>query len=124
MTKQFGTPILVDESVAEYARQHLPPHEGRIRRIGRFRPAGMNHEITISQLLLPSSHEDNLSDADIVLYEQAWDSFAAGNWQEALDQLEEIPATDRVREYLRIYIMANNGEPPPNWSGTIPMQLK
>ncbi|MCX7421300.1 MAG: adenylate/guanylate cyclase domain-containing protein [Planctomycetia bacterium] len=124
MTKQFGTPILVDELVAEYARQHLPPNEGRIRKIGRFRPAGMSHEITISQLLLPSSHEDTLSDADIVLYEQAWEAFAAGRWQEALDQLEEVPVTDRVREYLRIYITANNGEPPPNWSGTISMQLK
>jgi outer membrane protein assembly factor BamD (BamD/ComL family) len=84
----------------------------------------MSHEITISQLLLPSSHEDNLSDADIVLYEQAWDSFAAGRWSKAFQQLEEIPATDRVREYLRIYITANNGEPPPNWNGTISMQLK
>ncbi len=124
LTKQFGTPILIDESVAEYARQHLPPNEGRIRKVGRFLPAGMTHEVVLSQLLLPSNSEDTLSDADIVNYEKAWDSFAAGRWPEALAQLDEVSESDRMREYLRIYIMANNGEPPPSWSGTISMQLK
>ena len=84
----------------------------------------MTHEVVVSQLLPPSNGEDSMSDADIALYEKAWDSFAAGRWQETLDQLDEISASDRMRDYLRIYIMANNGEPPPNWSGTIPMQLK
>ena len=124
MTKQLGTPILIDEAVAEYARQHLPPSEGRVRKVGRFRPAGMSQELVVSQLLPPASDVDSLSDVDIVLYEKSWDSFAAGQWQDALDQLDEISASDRMRDYLRIYIMANNGEPPPNWNGTIPMQLK
>jgi hypothetical protein len=84
----------------------------------------MTQEVTVSQLLPPANGDDSLSDSDILLYEKAWDSFAAGQWPDALEQLEEVSASDRMRDYLRIFIMANNGEPPPNWSGTIPMQLK
>ncbi len=123
MTKQLGAPILLDEATAEYARQHLPPSEGRIRRIGRFRPAGMTTELVVSQLLPPIA-DITLSDDDIAQYEFAWEAFAAGRWVLTHELLKTLPVHDRVKDYLLIYIAQNNYDPPSDWAGCIPLQAK
>lgn len=124
LTKQLRAAVLVDESTASYAREHLPRSEGRLRKLGRFRPAGMATELEVSQLLPPLELDSSVSDEDIATYEMAWTMFAAGKWREALDKLSELPVHDRVKDFLLLYIAQNNYEPPADWNGVIAMQSK
>lgn len=124
MTKQFRAPILIDGPTAEYVRTNLPPTEGRVRRLGRFRPVGMSVEVEVSQLLPPASVDPTISDADIEVFEKAVESFAAGRWTETLDFLNQLPVHDRVKDSMLIYIAQNNYEPPHDWNGVIQMQAK
>ena len=124
LTKILSAPILIDEATADYARRELPPSEGRLRRIGRFRPAGMTVELMLTQLLPSVERDPSVTDEDIKIYETAWDLFAIGEWRDAFDQLNLLPEHDKVRDFLMLYITQNNGKPPANWNGVIVMQSK
>lgn len=124
LTKTLGAAILLDEATADFVRGELPPSEGRLRRIGRFRPAGMNTELMLSQLLPSVEMAPSITDEAIKIYETAWDLFAAGIWRDALDQLNLLSEHDKVRDYLMLHITQHNGKPPPNWNGVIVMQSK
>ena len=124
LTKTLCASIVIDEATAEFVRGELPPSEGRLRRIGRFRPAGMNTALMLSQLLPSLEMDPSVTDDDIKTYESAWDLFAAGIWREALDQLNLLPEQDKVKDYLMLYITQHNGKPPANWNGVIVMQSK
>lgn len=124
LTKTLSASILLDEATADYVRANLPPSEGRVRRIGRFRPAGMNTEMMLSQLLPPVEQDSTVTDESIKLYETAWDLFAIGEWRDAFDQLNLLPEEDKVRDFLMFYITQHNGKPPAPWNGVIVMQSK
>ncbi|TXT22385.1 MAG: adenylyl cyclase class-3/4/guanylyl cyclase, partial [Planctomycetota bacterium] len=124
LTKSLSTAILIDEATANFARQALPPSEGRLRRIGRFRPAGMTTELMLTELLPPVELDPTVTDEAIKIYETAWDLFAVGEWRDAFDQLNQLPEHDRVKDYLMLYITQHNGKPPANWNGVIVMQSK
>lgn len=124
MTKQLRAPILIDGATADYVRKHLPVSEGRIRRIGLFRPVGMTVEVPVNQLLPPFSLDPSLSDADIVQFESAVDAFIAGRWSNTIELLNQLPVHDRVKDYMLIHIAQNNYEPPSDWNGVIQMQAK
>lgn len=55
MTKQFGVSICMDEQAAEFCRKFMKKEQGRVRRLARVRPKGMDTAMTVSQLLPPSS---------------------------------------------------------------------
>jgi adenylate cyclase len=124
LTKTLGASILMDEATAEYVREVLPPSEGRLRRVGRFRPAGMSAELKLTQLLPAAVEDPTLTDKDIARYESAWDLFATGTWSEAIDALSSLPAQDRVRDFLLEYITRHKGQPPEGWNGLIALQTK
>ncbi len=127
MTKQLRASILLDASTADYVRAQLPRSEGRIRRIGCILPAGLTHELVVSQLLPPAEIDNSITDEDIANYESAEKDFVAGRWREALDKLNDLPVHDRVKEFLLSYIAQNaqnNYEPPVDWNGVIVMQSK
>lgn len=124
LTKQLRTSILVDEATGKYVRKHAQPNEMRCRRIGRFIPAGMNTDLEIYELLPPVEIDGRVTDAQIQIYEKAVDSFVSGNWQEAMELLNQLPVDDRVKDFLLIYIATNNYEPPSDWSGVIRMDKK
>ncbi len=124
LTKMLNASILMDEATAEYVRKALPSSEGRLRRMGCFRPAGMTQEMTLTQLLPPLEWDPTVTDEAIVRYQKALELFEAGNWQDALNQFNCLPEQDRGKEFLSQYIMQNNGEPPPNWNGVIVMHSK
>ncbi|HLQ47005.1 MAG TPA: hypothetical protein VK137_19845, partial [Planctomycetaceae bacterium] len=87
-------------------------------------PAGLTAELMVSQLLPAVEIDSSLSDADIALYESAWNAFAAGDWQDALDKLNALPDNDHVKDYLANYVAQNNDTPPADWNGVISMQAK
>lgn len=124
LTKMLNASILLDEATAEYVREALPPSEGRLRRMGCFRPAGMNQEMTLTQLLPPLELEPSVTDDAIVRYEAAMKLFEAGNWQDALNQLNTLPEHDHGKDFVSQFITQNHGEPPQNWNGVIVMQSK
>ena len=124
LTKSLSASILIDEATAEFVRSELPPSEGRLRRIGRFRPAGMSAELMLTQLLPPLDQDATVTDEAIKIYETAWDLFAMGEWRDAFDQLSQLSEQDKVKDYLSLYITQHNGKPPANWNGVIVMQSK
>ncbi len=124
LTKMLGASILIDESTADFVRGQLPASEGRLRRIGCFRPAGMSSELMLSQLLPSAEADPSVTDDEIKIYESAWDLFAAGIWSEALEKLNLLPEQDRVKDYLMLFITQHNCKPPPSWNGVIVMQSK
>lgn len=57
-------------------------------------------------------------------YEQALEEFLAGRWGEALELLHRVPARDRVKDFLTVYIVEHNRTPPPDFNGVIPLSSK
>jgi adenylate cyclase len=124
LTKTLGASIVMDDATAEYVREVLVPSEGRLRRLGRFRPAGMSAELTLTQLL-PSVEEDpTVTDEAIARYEAAWDLFASGSWREAVVRLNGAPVEDRAKDFLLEFIARHDGRTPSDWHGVIALQSK
>ena len=65
-----------------------------------------------------------LTDEHLQFYEAALDAFLAGDWSEALEQLQRVPAKDRVKDFLTVFIAQHNRTPPPGWNGVIPLSSK
>jgi adenylate cyclase len=120
MTKQLHAQILIDEATAERVRQEVPRTVARVRRVARVLPAGMNKPLMVSELLPPETSSSNLlSDVHIIAYEKALDSFQDGNWNEAFRLLHQVPAEDRVKDFLTVFIAQHGRSAPPDWNGSI-----
>jgi adenylate cyclase len=124
MTKQLRVPILLDEPSAEFVRKYLPNSRGRCRRLGRVRPYGLETPLVVSELLPPVEQDATLSDQNLIAFDAAVDALINGRWAEALELLHTIPPRDRAKDFLTIFIVQNNYEPPPGWDGVIPMPAK
>lgn len=121
MTKQIGVPILIDEATAFDVRNLLPETEGRCRRIGRFRPAGIETPIFVYELL-PSEGKSTISNQNISDFEAAVEAFIDGNWECALEFLGHLPPKDRAKDFLLLQIASNNYKAPENWDGIITLK--
>jgi adenylate cyclase len=124
MTKTFRAAILLDEETARVVRETVPPERGRVRRVARVRPFGLDSAVEVSELLPPSTEHSQLSDEAIADYESALDAFQAGRWSDAFDLLHRVPATDRVKDFLTVYIAQHNRTPPRDWDGVVPLASK
>lgn len=124
MTKILQTPILMDESTAQYVREHIPTTVARSRRIAVVRPYGMTTPVTVSELLPPVSDYPELSDEHLQYYDRALNEFLAGHWSEAIELLHFLPAKDRVKDFLTVYIVEHDRTPPPGWDGIIQLSTK
>jgi adenylate cyclase len=78
----------------------------------------------ISELLPPAADDSTLSDQNVADFDAAVDALHAGRWSEALELLHKVPAKDRAKDFLTIFIVQNNYEPPQKWDGVIPMPSK
>jgi adenylate cyclase len=119
MTKTFSAPILVDEATAEVVRSQLPRTLARLRRVARVKPYGLDTPLVISEILPPATDESSLKDADLAAYEAALDALLAGKWSDAFDLLHQVPARDRVKDFLTVFIAQHNRTPPADWDGVI-----
>ncbi len=124
MTKQLRASILIDETTAQRVREQVPKTEMRCRNLGRIRPYGMDTALNVHELLPPYEQDPSLTDEDIARYEQAVEATTSGNWQHALELLNDMPVTDRTRDFLMIFIALNQYEPPKDWDGVIQMMQK
>ncbi|MBI2479908.1 MAG: adenylate/guanylate cyclase domain-containing protein [Planctomycetia bacterium] len=121
MTKTLRASILLDDATAAYIRAHVPTTRARVRRIANVRPYGMATPLEVSELLPPAAEFPKLSDEAIAVYEQALDALAAGDWDRSFSLLHQVPATDRVKDFLTVFIAQNNRTPPSGWDGTVPL---
>ena len=124
MTEQLRATILLDERTAEILRRQLPVNAGRLRRVARVLPVGMEQPLMVSELLPPAGDAAVLSDSQLADYERALDQFLAGNWQAAFDLLHRVPAADRVKDFVTMHIVQHNRTPPRDWQGVISLASK
>ena len=124
MTKTLRAPILLDDQTADFVRENTPREIARLRRVARVRPYGMDRSLEVSELLPPLSSFPELTDEDIASYEAALDALLQGDWDRAFTLLHHVPAEDRVKDFLTIFIAQNNRTPPDDWDGVIPLGSK
>ena len=124
MTKQLRAPILMDEATAVRVRNEVPPNIARSRRVARVLPMGMTTPLMVSELLPPEGPDEVLSNAHILAYEKALDSLQDGNWSEAFRLLHQVPAEDRVKDFLTVFIAQHGRTAPSDWHGYIRLPEK
>ncbi|MDB5391334.1 MAG: cyaB 3 [Planctomycetaceae bacterium] len=124
MTRQLRVPILLDETVAAEVRANMPHTEGRLRKLARVLPLGMETALLVSELVPPLHNFPDLDDAQLAIYEQAVDDFIAGRWEAAYKELHQLPASDKAQDFLALQIAQHNRQAPPNWDGTIKLPSK
>lgn len=124
MTKFLHTPILVDETTAHAVREHVTRTVARLRRIAVVRPYGIERPVEVSELLPPAEAYPELSDENIRDYEAALDAFIFGDWSASIELLHRVPAHDRVKDFLTVYIAQYNRTPPPGWDGVVTLERK
>lgn len=124
MTKMLRAGILLDEVSARILRETSPPGGVRLRRVARVLPYGMTTPLEVSELLPPEAECPELTDQDVARYEQALDALLVGDWQAAFEWLHQVPASDRVKDFLTVLIAQHNRTPPDGWDGVIKLGQK
>ncbi|MBX3413790.1 MAG: adenylate/guanylate cyclase domain-containing protein [Pirellulales bacterium] len=124
MTKILRAPILIDETTAEQIRASVPAEIARIRRLAVLQPYGMDTAVEVSELLPPEKDYPLLTDEHLRTYEAALEAFLAGRWGEAYELLHRLPASDRPKDFLTVYIAQHDRTPPRNWDGVIRLTSK
>lgn len=130
MTKLLRVPILIDEPTADTVRASLPREVGRVRRMAKVRPFGLETPLVVAELIPSAPAADaersdgTLTDEDLAAYDEALDSFMSGDWVAAYRHLHRVPPDDRGKDVLTEFILKHNRTPPPNWDGVIPLGSK
>lgn len=124
MTSQLRVPILLDETTANLVRPRLDPSVGRLRKLARVLPVGMETPVMVSELLPSSAEYPLLTDEHIQQFERGVDLFIAGQWEEAWQCLHAMPAIDRAPDFLSMPIVQNNRTAPADWDGIVRLVRK
>lgn len=124
MTSQLRVPILLDETLATLVRERLDPSEGRVRRLAKVLPVGLETPLIVSELVPSITDLPDLTDAHLARYEQGVDDFIAGHWEAAYRCLHDMPATDRAQDFLLALIAQHNRKAPVDWDGIVRLQNK
>jgi adenylate cyclase len=124
MTKFVHAPILLDELTASEIRKQVPATIARVRKIARVRPYGMDTPLLMSELLPPAAEDSLLADEHVAAFERAVDAMFAGDWNGAFELLHRVPADDRVKDFLTVYMARHDRTPPANWDHVIRLDQK
>ena len=124
MTKILHAPILLDERTAIVVRNQLSPKVARLRRVAVVKPYGLDRKLEVTELLPPAGDGSGLTDENIADYEKALDHLLSGQWSQAFERLHRVPAEDRVKDFLTVFIAQHNRTPPEAWNGVIPLTSK
>ena len=124
MTKQFDLPIFMDERSAEYAKSYLPPSEGRLRRLARVRPKGMDTPMNVYGFVPLTDQFAWVTDDVVTEYEESLDAVTEGNWSSAVEILTRVPDEDGPKQFLLRNMDALGNEPPASWDGAFSLANK
>ena len=116
MTKRFGVPILIDDTMA----CALSGKDLLLRRIAKVRPAGMQDVITIHELVLPNElGGTGIDEGGVSSYAAALGMYEKGDLKAAAAILVTMPG-DPIARFLHEQIVQSLGNPlPSEWSGVI-----
>lgn len=123
LTRQLGVVVVLDDAAADYVRQHMPPEEGRARRLVRVRPKGMDTPVTVNELL-PGAGSNLLSNDEIAQYESALDLVISGDWEKAGKILAPLVDKDAPAMFLKRVMAELNNKPPAQWDGAFTLKAK
>jgi adenylate cyclase len=84
----------------------------------------MSTPLEVTELLPPADVFPLLSDDHIRAYEKAVDALLNHDWSRAFNLLHQVPANDRVKDFLTVFIAQHNRTAPSNWDGVIPLSSK
>ena len=124
MTKILRAPILLDETTAQRVRSEVPRDVARCRRLAVVQPYGLDTSVEVSELLPPAADYPLLTDEHLETYDAAVEAFLSGRWSEAYELLHRLPAQDRTKDFLTVYIAQHDRTPPRHWNGVIPLSSK
>lgn len=124
LTKQFGVPICIDETTAEYVESFMPKDEARCRRMARVRPAGMDTPLTVYQLLPAVKDDSSVSDEMVSKYESGINAVLDGKWKEAVELLSEFRDDDGPTRFVMNQMELTDFEPPADWDGAFTLTKK
>jgi len=107
----------MDDATANTIRES---GEFRLRRLARVRPAGLEKDLEVCELIgAANTNDKSLTDVQIQRFEESLDALIRGDWEEAHQRLHELPAWDRPKDLLLTTILQHNRIPPENWTGVI-----
>jgi adenylate cyclase len=124
LTKQFGVPICIDETTAEYVNTFMPKDEARVRRMARVRPAGMATPLTVYQLLPPAKADQTISDEMVAKYEEGINAVLDGNWSDAVEVLTPFRETDGPTRFVMDQMERTGFQAPADWDGAFTLTKK
>jgi adenylate cyclase len=124
LTKKFGVPICIDQQTAKLIHPALSKSDGRLRRLARVRPAGMDTALEVHALLPPAELLPEVTDADIEDHDAALTALIDGRWAEAAAALTHLPDKDGPAQFLRAFLAERGLNPPLNWDGVISLNQK
>ena len=122
MTKQYGVSICLDETTAGFCHRYLKLEEGRLRRLARVRPKGMDEPVTVTELLPPAG-DASPTDEHLAAFESAVDLVIEGRWDEAIAQLQALPK-EGPRSFLEARMAEFDNSPPADWDGAFSLAKK
>ncbi|MBC7817825.1 MAG: adenylate/guanylate cyclase domain-containing protein [Planctomycetaceae bacterium] len=124
MTRMFGVDICIDEATANFVRRLMPPEEGRVRRLARVRPKGMDTAIEVSELLPPEIDAPHFTTEIVSAHELAVAHVITGQWKEAIEYLQSQVETDSAAKFLLDHMALSDNQPPADWDGAFRLVSK
>jgi adenylate cyclase len=123
MTRQFKIGICIDEVTSDFCRRFLTPEEGRIRKLVRVRPKGMDIAITVHELMGPVGTPDTPSNEHIEVFETAVQAVVDGEWDKAKEILNCLE-DEGPKEFLFLRMSELGDQPPADWDGAFRLAKK
>jgi len=124
MTRELHVSVLIDERLDALVRGRLAATDGRIRRLLKVQPYGMDKTMFVSELVPPAERFPLLTDQHITDFEAGLQAFIAGRWPEAWNFLHRMPAEDRAQDFLSMLITQHDRRAPQGWDGIVRMKKK
>ncbi|MCH2211257.1 MAG: adenylate/guanylate cyclase domain-containing protein [Fuerstiella sp.] len=119
MTRKLHVPILIDQYLDQLVRTQLSATEGRVRKLLRLLPYGMDRPLMVSELVPPESLLPSLTQQHLDDFERGVEAFIQGDWNSAWSCLHRMPPEDRAQDYLAMQITQHNRNAPANWDGVV-----
>ena len=66
----------------------------------------------MGKVVPPLAQCPQLTDDHITAYEKALDALLASDWGTAIQLLHQVPAQDRVKDFITVFIAQHNRTPP------------
>jgi adenylate cyclase len=115
MTKQYRTPVLINETTHEQTREQFVARE-----VDKIRVKGKHLPVTIYELLAPIADQRNYGSL-LADYNSAMESYRAGDWIEAAGRFGDImrtrPGDGPTQVLLQRCLEFIEDPPPPDWDG-------